>query len=63
MKFAVLHEASLRTGCSRITPIAGDLCMVINTTATSSPNWVSADDTKFGYDSESVAVLCSAAPL
>lgn len=34
---------------------------VINTTATSSPNWVSGDDTKFGYDSESVAPLCSEA--
>ena len=33
---------------------------VINTTTTSSPNWVSGDDTKFGYDSQSVALLCSA---
>lgn len=44
-----------------IGPIAGDRCKVINTIATSSPNWVSEDDTKFGYDSESVALLCSAA--
>lgn len=57
----LLHERSLLAGCSNITPIASDRCGVINTSATSSPNWVSGDDTKFGYDSESVALLCSAA--
>lgn len=59
----LLHEGSLLTGCSDISPTAGDRCRVINTTATSSPNWVSEDDTKFGYDSESVALLCSEALL
>lgn len=57
----LLHEGLLLTGFSDITPNAGDRCWVINTSATSSPNWVSGDDTKFGYDSESVALFCSAA--
>lgn len=57
----LLHEGSLLTWCSDIAPNAGDRCRVINTSATSSPNWVSRDDTKFGYDSESIALLCSAA--
>lgn len=52
-----LHEGSLFTGCSDSSPNAGDQGRVINTSATSCPNWVSRDDTKFGYDSESVALL------
>lgn len=60
-KADVSDGGSLLTGGSGITPDAGDRHGVINTNTRSSPNWVSEDDTMFGYESESVAQLCSAA--